>query len=185
MAEAPNGWANAHKNAHSKEQLATNKSRLDISVLEKQRQEEIKAREAAEDGISIEGQELIADLLKEASSHLGKKYRYGSKGPSTFDCSGFSGYVFRQFGFQIGASSRDQYTKGKAIDKKNLHKGDLVFFTSRNSGKNVGHVGIVWDVDEESGAVKFIHSSTTKGVVISDLDGAYARRYIGAKRVVE
>lgn len=181
-----NSWKERHMNAHNKEQLATNKSRLDASVIQKQIQEEVMAREAMEEGLTAETSVLIDDLLKEASHHLGKRYSLGSKGPNAFDCSGFAGYVYRQFGYSIGASSRDQYkNSGKTIDKKDIRKGDLVFFTSRSSGKAVGHVGIVWDVNPDTGKFKFIHASTNGGVKISDFDGYYVNRYVGAKRIIE
>lgn len=184
-AQAPSGWAAAHKKAHKQEQLATNKSRLDVSVIEAQRQQEILAREAWEEGLSPEGARMLDDLLKEAATHIGKRYVFGSKGPNTFDCSGFSGYVYRQFGYSIGACSREQYKTGKNIDVKDVRKGDLVFFTSRSSGANVGHVGIVWDVDDNNGGFKFIHASTRRGVVISDFEGYYVRRFVGIKRVID
>ena len=185
-AQAPSGWAAAHQRAHNKEQLATNKSRLDLSVIESQIQQEIIAREGATDiPLSIEGQALVDDILREAASHLGKKYVWGSKGPNTFDCSGFTGYVYKQFDYKIGPCSREQYKIGKAIDIKNARRGDLILFTSRSSGKNVGHVGIIWDVNKDTGAVKFIHSSTKRGVIISELEGYYVNRYVGVKRVIE
>lgn len=180
-----NSWKEKHKSAHNKEQLATNKSRLDASVIKNQIQEEIQAREALDEGMSAESAMLIDDLLKEASSHLGKRYVFGSKGPNTFDCSGFSGYVYRQFGYTIGSDSRAQYKIGKSVDRKDLRKGDLVFFTSRSSGKNIGHVGIVWEVDKETGEFKFIHASTRSGVKISNFEGYYVNRFVGAKRVIE
>lgn len=180
-----NSWKQKHMSAHNKEQLATNKSRLDASVIKNQIQEEIKAREAIEDGLSTEAAILIDDLLKEAKSHLGKRYVWGSKGPNTFDCSGFTGYVYRQFGYSIGPCSREQYKLGKSVDRKDLRKGDLVFFTSRRSGKSVGHVGIVWEVDKESGEFKFIHASTNSGIKISNFEGYYVTRYVGAKRIIE
>lgn len=180
-----NSWKEKHMKAHNKEQLATNKSRLDKSVIVNQIQEEIQAREALEEGMSSETASLIDDLLKEASSHLGKRYVLGSKGPKTFDCSGFSGYVYRQFGYSIGSCSREQYKYGKSIDKKDLRKGDLVFFTSRSSGKAVGHVGIVWEVNKDTGAFKFIHASSRGGIKISEFEGYYVNRYVGAKRVIE
>lgn len=180
-----NSWKEQHMNAHSKEKLATNKSRLDASVIQKQIQKDVLEREAHEDFISSETSMLIDDLLKEAKSHLGKRYKFGSKGPNTFDCSGFAGYVYRQFGYTMGADSRAQYLQGKSVDRKDLRKGDLVFFTSRSSGRNVGHVGIVWEVNKETGDFKFIHASTRDGVKISGFEGYYVNRYIGAKRIVE
>lgn len=183
---AQSSWAKAHDKAHKKEQLATNNSRLDKTVINNLHELDIKGREAArEAGLSQEGAILIEDLLKEAQSHIGKRYVWGSKGPNTFDCSGFTGYVYRQFDFKIGASSRDQYKYGKTIDKKNARRGDLIFFTSRRSGSNVGHVGIVWEVDKNTGDIKFIHASTKRGVIISELEGNYANRYVGIRRVIE
>lgn len=173
----------AHKAAHE-QLLAKNRSRLDASVIALQKQEEIKARESLSEGLTGEVAILIEDLLKEASTHIGKRYVLGSKGPNTFDCSGFAGYVYKQFGMTLGASSRDQYKIGKNVERKDLRKGDLVFFTSRSSGKNVGHVGIVWEVNKETGDFKFIHASI-RGVVISDFAGYYVKRYVGARRVIE
>jgi len=92
--------------------------------------------------------------------------------------------VYRQFGYSISPSSRTQYTEGSAVDRKDIRKGDLVFFTSRRSGRNVGHVGIVVSADNEKGTFKFIHASV-KGVKISDFEGYYVPRYIGARRIIK
>ena len=179
------GWNAARKQAHT--ELAKNSSRLDVEIIEKTRQEEIISKENANTSIALskESGNLIDDLLKESASHLGKRYVWGSKGPNTFDCSGFTGYVYKQFGFKIGACSRDQYKTGTSVDIKSLRKGDLVFFTSRRSGSNVGHVGIVWEADNANGTFKFIHASTKGGIKISDFEGYYVKRYVGAKRVIE
>lgn len=182
---AQKSWNEARKQAHT--ELAKNSSRLDPTIIKMEQQNEIVAREtkhAAAAGVSKETAILIEDLLKESQTHLGKKYVWGSKGPSTFDCSGFTGYVYKQFGFNIGSCSREQYKLGKAIDIKSLRKGDLVFFTSRRSGSGVGHVGIVWEADNSKGTFKFIHAST-KGIKISDFEGYYVKRYIGAKRIID
>lgn len=127
----------------------------------------------------------IQELMTEAKSHIGARYVYGSKGPKTFDCSGFTGYVYKQQrGIYIGASSREQYAINQPITRQELQPGDLVFFTSPRSGRNVGHVGIVVDVDPITDTFHFIHASTKEGVKISkSTDGYYSRRYIGARRV--
>lgn len=181
---AQSSWNSARQKAHSELQ-AKNSSRLDPTIIERNQQEEIIARETkSTNAASKESAALIDDLLQESATHIGKRYVWGSKGPSTFDCSGFTGYVYNQFGYKIGASSRDQYKLGKSVDLKNLRKGDLVFFTSRRSGNNVGHVGIVWEADNANGTFKFIHASV-KGVKISEFEGYYVKRYIGAKRIIE
>ena len=128
---------------------------------------------------------LISDLMDEAFSHIGARYRSGSKGPNSFDCSGFTSYVFKQMGHPgIGASSRDQYARNIPINRSEMQRGDLVFFTSPSSGRNVGHVGIVVDVDPITHTFNFIHASSSEGVKISkSTDGFYARRFVGVRRV--
>jgi cell wall-associated NlpC family hydrolase len=125
-------------------------------------------------------------LLDEAVRHIGARYRSGSKGPNAFDCSGFTSYVYRQMGYtDIGASSRDQYARNIPVSRSEMQRGDLVFFTSPNSGRSVGHVGIVVDVDPVTHTFNFIHASSSSGVKISNSnDGFYARRFIGVRRVL-
>ena len=126
----------------------------------------------------------VNNLMDEAFSHIGARYRSGSKGPYAFDCSGFTSYVFGQMNKQIGCYSRDQYSKNTPIKNSEMQRGDLVFFTSPSSGRGVGHVGIVVDVDPFTNTFTFIHASTKEGVKVSNsTDGYYARRYIGARRV--
>ena len=126
-------------------------------------------------------------LIEEAFSHLGTRYRSGAKGPSAFDCSGFTSYVYKQqTGIFVGASSRDQYARNTPIRRDEIQCGDLVFFTSPNSGHNVGHVGIVVDVDPVTLDFTFIHASSKSGVKLSSsTETNYAKRYVGARRITE
>ncbi len=126
-------------------------------------------------------------LIDEAFSHIGTRYRSGAKGPSAFDCSGFTSYVFKQqTDIFIGASSRDQYARNTPIRRDEIQCGDLVFFTSPNSGRNVGHVGIVVDVDPVTLEFTFIHASSKNGVKLSSSEESnYAKRYVGARRILE
>lgn len=129
---------------------------------------------------------LVDNLMKEAYKHIGARYRYGSKGPNAFDCSGFTSYVFKKSNMNIGASSREQYAKNTPIKREDLQPGDLVFFTSPRSRKGVGHVGIVIDYDPIENVFTFIHASTSSGVKISKSNESnYARRYVGARRVTD
>ena len=137
-------------------------------------------------GESLEYDELMAEnIIDEALSHLGTRYVYGSKGPNSFDCSGFTSYVYKhQNNVWIGASSREQYAINQPIKRSEMQAGDLVFFTSPRSGRNVGHVGIVLDFDPITDTFYFIHASTKEGVKISkSTDGYYQRRYVGVRRV--
>lgn len=128
--------------------------------------------------------EYISDMIGHASSFIGTRYRRGGKAPGGFDCSGFTSYIFRQFGIALNASSRSQYTQGTEIGTDNLQPGDLVFFSGRAvSRKHVGHVGIVTEICPD-GTFRFIHSACSTGVTIShSQEPYYSRRYIGARRV--
>ncbi len=131
------------------------------------------ALEAADEEPNI----ALADRLKDfASKFLGRRYVWGSTGPKTFDCSGFTSYVFRNQGIELPRTSRMQ-----------LKAGDLMFFSSPRSGKGrVGHVAMVVDVNETDGTCTFIHSSSSKGVNLQKFPdgGYYSRNFIGAKRVI-
>ena len=138
------------------------------------------------DGETVNYDEIMMEnLIDEALAHIGARYVWGSKGPKTFDCSGFTSYVYKHQNNQfIGASSRDQYARNTPITRNELQTGDLVFFTSPRSGRSVGHVGIVLNVDPVTHDFTFIHASTKDGVKISNInEGYYSRRYIGARRV--
>ena len=161
------------------------------AVVEQERVEEIDnfdfLYENGNDDLNVGYESMtVNSLLDEAMSHIGARYRSGSKGPNAFDCSGFTSYVFRQVeGTNIGSSSRDQYARNIPVRRSEMQRGDLVFFTSPSSGRNVGHVGIVVDVDPINRTFNFIHASSSEGVKISNSnDGFYARRFIGVRRVL-
>ena len=126
---------------------------------------------------------IINNLLAEAHKHIGTRYVWGATGPKAFDCSGYTRYIYKQLGYKISRTSRQQYTEGINIERDQLKKGDLVFFTRRGSGKNVGHVGIVVIANNETGEFSFIHASTN-GVKVSECIGYYDQRYVGAKRII-
>ena len=100
-----------------------------------------------------------AKVINYAARFLGTRYVLGAMGPSAFDCSGFVGYVFRNFGITLDRTSRQQYLQGDKVSLGNLRPGDLLFFSSRSSGRgNVGHVAMVTEVNPD-GSCKFIHAS--------------------------
>lgn len=120
-------------------------------------------------------------LVSYAKSLLGKPYVWGAQGPSSFDCSGFTYYVFKNCAnITLPRTSVDQSTYGITVSKSNLKVGDLVFFdTDGANDGNVSHVGIY------IGSNQFIHSSSTKGkVVISDFTNYYNNAFVRAKRVL-
>lgn len=126
------------------------------------------------------------NVVQTALQFLGASYRLGTNGPTVFDCSGFTSYVYGKQNVSILRTSRSQYTQGTPIARiSDLKKGDLVFFGGRGNARSVGHVGIVKDVDPSGNNFSFVHASI-KGVKVSNSSEAYySRRYIGARRIVQ
>ena len=113
--------------------------------------------------------------------YRGARYSRGAMGPNRFDCSGFTTFVYKLNNVQLKRSSRAQYTQGIPVTTENLHKGDLVFFSGSRRGSNIGHVGIVTDVNGTD--FSFIHAAEN-GVIISRSSEYYYRvRYVGARRI--
>jgi LysM repeat protein len=114
---------------------------------------------------------------------LNTPYHHGSEGSTSFDCSGFTSFVYRNFGYNLGRSSDEQANQFQAINRDQLKEGDLVYFSGRRRSHRVGHVGIV--VSAKEGNFNFIHASVHDGVIISNSDeDYYKRRYIMANRVI-
>ena len=175
-----------HQQIHS-QLLANAKRGIDKSAIEEyiRKELEVKEPERPYADLSDESYAMISDLLEEASNHKGKRYRRGGKGPDTFDCSGFTSYVYNQFGFKLGASSGSQFADGIKVDKDDLRPGDLVFFTGRNSNGGVGHVGIVVKADNEKHTFSFIHAAISGGIPVNNSTAPYyAKRYLGARRII-
>lgn len=128
----------------------------------------------------------VSDMISYAKEFLGLRYRRGGKTPKGFDCSGFMGYLFGQFGMKLNASSRSQYLQGEAVDDGMIRPGDLVFFSGRRGGvKTVGHVGMIVEIHSD-GTFSFIHSANSSGITISNsLEPYYKSRYMGARRVTQ
>ncbi|OCA72608.1 hydrolase Nlp/P60 [Chryseobacterium artocarpi] len=125
----------------------------------------------------------INDILKDAEKYLGTPYKFGGNTSSGFDCSGFTVKVFEENSLDLPRRSSDQAGAGKNIDITDVKPGDLLFFATAG-GSRVSHVGIVHDIGPD-GEVKFIHASTSKGVIISSLNEKYWNKaYLHAQRVL-
>jgi len=125
----------------------------------------------------------VKDILKNAERYLGTPYKFGGNTSSGFDCSGFTVKVFEENDLNLPRRSSDQAEAGKKIDIKEAKPGDLLFFATAG-GSRVSHVGIVHDIGKD-GEVKFIHASTSKGVIISSLNEKYWNKaYLHAQRIL-
>lgn len=133
-----------------------------------------KVEEADDDMSAIDARMRLVNV---AMSKLGTRYRRGGVGETGFDCSGFTGWVYENVGVDLPRSSQSQFLEGRTVRREQLQTGDLVFF-KRNKKRRIHHVGIYL----EDG--KFIHSSSSDGVVISKLNAKpWCNQWAGAKRV--
>jgi len=122
------------------------------------------------------------DVVNFAKQYLGVDYVLGGKTPETgFDCSGFTRYVFKNFGFSLGTVAADQNSIGTEIDRSELKEGDLILFYNEENTK-IGHTGIYIGNNE------FIHAANPeRGVVTDNLETNtyYSTRFVTARRIVE
>jgi cell wall-associated NlpC family hydrolase len=124
-------------------------------------------------GSGIDGYALAGAAL----SLRGIPYRNGGSDPNGFDCSGFTQYVFSQFGVALPRGVREQYQVGKSVKPEELAPGDIVFFSTTEPGPS--HVAIAIGGDE------FVHAPSSTGVVrVEHLGSSYwAPRFLAAKRL--
>ena len=122
---------------------------------------------------------LGEQIVALAKQYLGTPYVLGGNGPSSFDCSGFTKYIYAQFGYTLNRTATDQLQNGVSVSRDELQPGDLVFF-KYNTSKPVSHVGIY------IGNGEFIHASTNRYVVQIDQmnTGHYANVFVYARRIL-
>lgn len=139
---------------------------------DKQEQEQTTKNENAETTSSENGSAVVT----KAKSYIGYKYVYGGSSPSTgFDCSGFTSYIYKQFGVTLNRTAAGQYSNGTAVSRANLQPGDLVMF-----GKSgINHVGIY------AGGGIIVHAANkSRGVTTDTINsGYYNNNYVGARRI--
>lgn len=118
-----------------------------------------------------------SQIVASARTHLGKPYSYGASNGSSFDCSGFTQYVFRQNGISIPRTTEGQAVAGNKVGRSDLQVGDLVIFNNTYK-PGPSHAGIY------IGEGKFIHASSNgKGVTTSSLNESYySSRFASGRR---
>ena len=118
---------------------------------------------------------LAQRLTKSALRFLGVPYVFGGTTSAGFDCSGYVQHVFAMHGIHLPRTADAQFYAGQRV--KHLRAGDLVFFQTYEEGPS--HVGIYL------GHGRFVHASSSHGVMVSRLSDAYwANRYLGAKNLI-
>lgn len=126
---------------------------------------------------------LTDQILNIAYDYQGVRYRFGGTSRKGIDCSGLVITAFGDTDITLPRNSSDMAQRGEKIHKDEAQKGDLIFFRTGRSNR-ISHVGIITEVLTDE--IKFIHSSTTKGVIISSTkEDYYNRRFVQINRVVD
>ena len=127
-------------------------------------------------------QQKVDAVISYAKSFIGTSYVYGGDSPNDggFDCSGFTKYVFSNYGYTLNRISKDQALNGTYVSRAYLQPGDLIFYSFEGNGV-ISHVGIYL------GNGRMIHSPKTGDTVkVTDVATSYWRdRYVTARRIIQ
>lgn len=120
-----------------------------------------------------------------AQNFLGTSYRYGGTTSSGMDCSGLVYRSFYRHGIELPRTSKDMSKRGKKTKLRKVKVGDLLFFkTSKKWGGGINHVGLVVSADRKD--IRFIHSTTSRGVLVTSLNEKYwSKSFKFARRVLK
>jgi len=122
-------------------------------------------------------------IINTALQFSGVRYKWGGTTKKGMDCSGLLFVSFGEHNITLPRISRDMAEKGRKIRVKNVEKGDLLFFNTKKRGKKINHVGMVVAVNSDE--IKFIHASTSRGVIVSSLrEGFWNHAFVKATRVL-
>lgn len=126
---------------------------------------------------------LTTQLINAASDNLGVGYRGGGTTKDGFDCSGLMYSTFKKFDIVLPRSSHEMADVGRKLDLNEIKKGDLIFFRT-NGRSRINHVGMVVEINDDE--IKFIHSSTQSGVIISSTKEPYYKKtFAQVNRILE
>ena len=130
-----------------------------------------------------ENRSLVNKLIETATDNIGAPYKAAGTTKNGFDCSGLVFTTFQSENIKLPRSSYEQAKVGKIINIDYAQKGDLIFFKT-NKSKQINHVGLI--VEVSSNEIKFVHSSTSKGVIISSTKEAYYQKsFAQINRIIE
>ena len=127
----------------------------------------------------------VGEVIKTARTYTGTPYKWGGTTRSGMDCSGLTGNAYQSIRISLPRTADAQALIGEKVKKNNLRPGDLLFFATGKKRSAITHVGIVTEVKSKDN-VKFIHASTSLGVVETNLySDYYIKRFRIARRILD
>jgi probable lipoprotein NlpC len=127
----------------------------------------------------------VERVISSARTFIGTPYKYGGTSRAGMDCSGLLINSFKAIALNLPRNSEDQSKVGMEVKMKDLAPGDLVFFATGNKRRKITHVGLVTEVKGKDD-VKFIHASSSLGVVETNIYAEYyQKRFRVARRVIQ
>ncbi len=124
-------------------------------------------------------------VIETARSYTGTPYRYGGTTRSGMDCSALTYHSYKKLDLSLPRSAHDQSKMGKEVKLKELQPGDLVFFATGKKKKQITHVGLITEKKSKEN-IKFIHASTSLGVVEDNIYSKYyIERFRTARRLID
>lgn len=127
--------------------------------------------------------EKADNIINTAMTYTGVRYKYGGTSRKGMDCSGLLYIAFGKHNVSMPRVSHQMANEGKRIKVHNVTKGDLLFFKTSKKGKKINHVGLV--VDVAGNEIKFIHATSSRGVIVSSLrEGFWNYAFVKATRVL-
>lgn len=125
----------------------------------------------------------ISRIIDNAQNFLGTAYQYGGTTRKGMDCSGLIYTAFLMEDIALPRTSRDIALLGNRLDLGEVLEGDLLFFETNKNRRVINHMGLVVAVQND--VIHFIHSTTSRGVIISQLTQNYWREhFVMARRVL-
>lgn len=123
------------------------------------------------------------NIVDFAKSFEGTRYKYGGTTTKGMDCSGLVYVTFKNENIQMPRVSREMAKRGSKTSISKVDKGDLVFFRTNKNSNTINHVGIV--TETKGGDIKFIHSTTSRGVIESSLEERYWKNaFVQARKIL-
>lgn len=110
-------------------------------------------------------------IVEKALTYQGVRYKFGGTTRKGMDCSGLIYVAYKNENILLPRVSRNMATAGRKIKVSKVHKGDLLFFKTNKSNRNINHVGLV--VSHKNNQIRFVHSTTSRGVIVSLLSEKY------------